>query len=261
MGAAFHLKGSFESLAAETAQLWEAGCQGIAQEGDELVAYFDAPVELPVAGYWREVDEVDWLEHYYRDLKPVALDRLIIAPSHRRLEPSHKKIIKLDPGMAFGTGHHETTRLALRGLEALELTQKRVLDVGSGSGILAIAADLLGAGEALGIDIDPQTIPVAQTNAKENGSSAQFCLATLDQTVASASIDVLVANLYAELHAELASAYARVLRPGGALLATGILRERFSVAERAIAAELEGLHTVWEGEWALIAAQKPGALP
>ena len=256
MSVSFHMRGDLERLEAETDLLWAAGCTGIAQEGDEVVAYFDEPVDLPLTGSWQEVDETDYLAAYYAELKPVTLERLIIAPTHCKISPSETRpIIWLDPGMAFGTGHHATTYLALATLEKLELASKRVLDVGAGSGILTIAADLLGADEAVGIDIDPLTLPVAEENRALNCSKATFELGTLDSAI-SENFDIVTANLFAELHVELVAEYRRVLRSGGWLLATGILDERLELAEGALSAFFT-IHSVqYREEWALILAQK-----
>ena len=255
MSVSFRTKGDLEGL--ETTLLWDAGCTGVAQEGGEVVAYFPAPVALPLPGRWEEVEETDWPARYYAELEPVVLDRLIVAPTHREVTPEpRQRVLWLDPGMAFGTGHHETTRLALRALQSLDLAGMRVLDVGAGSGILAIAADLLGAEEALGLDNDPLTLPVAEENGARNGSKATFKLGTLDETVPPASADVVVANLYAELHADLTPAYARVLSLEGHLFITGILEDRLPLVEAALVLHFELLTTKLEGPWALLHAVK-----
>lgn len=256
MSAAFHFQGDFSSRDAETALLWQAGCRGIEEKGGELIAYFDAPVALPLAGRWLKLDEVDWLATYYAGLKPVRVGRLTVSPTHHRPEvASGEHVLWLDPGMAFGTGHHVTTRLALGALQSLDLSGKRVLDVGAGSGILAIAADLLGAACALGIDIDPATVPVARQNAVLNGSQAVFKEGVLDEAVAAGTCDVLVANLYAELHAQLASGYARAVKPGGIVLLTGILEDRLEPLLGALEAHFAKVQTSLEDGWALLRAR------
>jgi ribosomal protein L11 methyltransferase len=251
---AFRMVGSLEHP--DTARLWDYGCTGVVEEGPEVVAYFDAPVDLPFEGRWEAVDPTDWVAEYHRTLTPVPLGRLVVAPTHHQVNLSAgQRALWLDPGMAFGSGHHETTQLALAALEALELRGKRVLDVGAGSGILAIAADLLGAGDAEGLDIDPETVPVAEANARLNLSRARFSLGTLGEAFAPA--DVLVANLFAELHAELAPHYLRALKPGGLLLATGILEARAAVAADALFAHFGEVELERRGEWLLLRAHRP----
>ncbi len=255
--AAFRMAGSAEDPA--LGRLWEAGCTGVLEDGPDLVAYFDTPVELPFVGSWEPADTKDWVAEYHRTLTPLTLGRLVVAPTHRRVTlAAGQRALWLDPGMAFGSGHHETTSLALAALEQTDLRGKRVLDVGAGSGILAIAADLLGAADAEGVDIDSETLEVAEENAALNLSRARFSVGTL--TLETAPADVVVANLFAELHAELAGAYRRVLKPGGLLLATGILAERGGVAYDALTPRFGALQTEQKGEWLLMRARglEPG---
>lgn len=253
---AFRMAGGLEHP--DTVRLWDFGCTGVVEEGPEVVAYFDMPVTLPFEGRWEAVDATDWVAEYQRTLNPVAIGRLVVAPTHRQVTLSAgQRALWLDPGMAFGSGHHETTYLALAALEAADLRGERVLDVGAGSGILAIAADLLGAGDAEGLDIDPETIPVAEANARLNLSRARFSLGVLDARTPPA--DVLVANLFAELHAELAPLYLRALKPGGLLLATGILEARAAVAADALRARFGEVELEQRGEWLLLRARRAAA--
>lgn len=252
--AAFRTSGSAEDPA--LGLLWAAGCSGILEVDGEIVAYFDAPVELPLEGSWEVADTTDWVAEYHRTLTPLALGRLVVAPTHRQVTlAAGQRALWLDPGMAFGSGHHETTSLALSALEQTDLRGKRVLDVGAGSGILALATDLLGAADAEGVDIDPETVGVARENAALNLSRARFSVGTL--TPETAPADVVVANLFAELHAELAEMYRRVLKPGGLLLATGILAERGGIAYDALTSAFGTVQTEQKGEWLLLRARGP----
>jgi ribosomal protein L11 methyltransferase len=220
---AFRTKGHLESP--EATLLWDYGCQGVWQDGEDLVAYFENRLDLPLMGTWETTDDQYYIKQYYETLQPIYLEKIVVAPTHTRVTlTAPQKVIWLDPGMAFGTGHHETTRMALEALENLELRGKTVLDVGSGSGILAIAADFLGA-TAHGIDIDASTVPVAKENARLNGSRATFAEGTLEGS-ADQSADVIVGNLFAELHGVLSHHYSRVLRGGGSLIVTGIQAEK-----------------------------------
>ncbi len=178
----------------------------------------------------------------------------------------------IDPGMAFGTGHHATTRLAVTAISAQNLRGLKVLDVGSGSGILALAAALGGASEVLGVDIDPLTLPAALENAELNGLKALSGSPARFQTPAGrlsfevGSLDpsddtepeygLLVANLYAELHDVLASAYRRVLLPESRLILTGILEDRLPLVQRALLREgFSDLTVTLEDGWALVTAR------
>ena len=251
---AFRMNASLGLEGPEALALWEHGSRAVAEEPGAVVGYFDERLQLPLAGEWQELDDVDFLDDYYRQLEPIPLGPLVIAPTHRRLElTAGQKALWLDPGMAFGTGHHETTQLALEALTRLDLSGKRVLDLGSGSGILTIAADLLGAPESLGIDVDPDTIPVAKENARLNRSRALFRQGELD---AEDRADVLVANLYAELHVELAGLYREAVRPGGLLLLTGILSILCAPVEEAVREWFDELEWRERDEWRLLAARR-----
>ena len=165
-----------------------------------------------------------------------------MAPTHREVVlEAGQTVVWLDPGMAFGTGHHETTRLALEALAGLDLAGRRVLDVGAGSGLLAIAADRLGAADAWGLDVDPETVAIARANARANRSRARFVAGGFGAVRVDPPVDVLVANLYAELHAAFLPGYAAVTAPGADLLLTGILDPRDALVRTALAAQDGGV--------------------
>jgi ribosomal protein L11 methyltransferase len=236
--------------------LWEHGCRGVVEDGREVLGYFDRISPLPLVGDWQELPDEDYLERYYQELQALVIPPLVIAPTHRTVSlTAGQKPLWIDPGMAFGTGHHETTKLALEALISAAPEGKRVLDVGSGSGILAIAADLLGASEAIGLDIDSETMAVARANAAMNLSRAHFHPRGIE---GGDLANLLVANLHAELHVQLASDYARCLPSGGRLLVTGILADRVEMVERALQGAF-GCHS-WSaaGEWRLLSAIRGG---
>ncbi len=248
MSEAFRSKGMLESLEADL--LWQYGCQGIMQEGEDLVAYFPSRIDLPLKGSWESIQDIDYVKQYFDTLEPIVLEHLIIAPTHHQVQAKdNQQVIWLDPGMAFGTGHHETTYMALATLETLELRNKTVLDVGTGSGILAMAAHLLGSPKVTGIDIDPQAVMVAKENAKLNKLELDLDEGTIEGQ-ADQSADIIVANLFAELHVLLASHYARVLKPNGTLVITGILSEKSAMVLGALKT-FTLQETKTKGEWTL----------
>ena len=252
MSEVFRFTGSLDDPA--TDQLWALGCEGLWQDGAEVVASFPEKLELPLDGTWEAPDDEDYLQRYFESLRPVYLEHLVIAPTHAEVTlHAGQKPLWLDPGMAFGTGHHETTRLALSALESLNLTAKDILDVGAGSGILAIAADLLGAKSSHGVDIDAETLPVAEVNTKLNRVRATFAFGTL-QDEPEGCADVVVANLFAELHVILAGEYRRVVREDGRLFVTGILVEKLDSVHEALTPLFTVTDTVTDGEWALVKA-------
>lgn len=271
---------------AEAALLWEHGCSGIVEDGPWLVAWFDEQVELPLDGTWAEADETDYLEQYYREVGAVTVGPLVVAPTHQAvtLEPGQKPLW-LDPGMAFGSGHHETTRGLLLKLSEMDLYGQTVLDVGAGSGILAIAADLLGAGSVTGIDNDPATVSVAEQNALLNRSRAEFLHAALAEFHgrdpfavdpatgeplvewrvgdspafrAAHRFDVVIANLFAALHVQLMPAYGEQLVEGGWLLLSGIMTAQADEVLAALDSAGYGEITrLDDGDWVSLSARKP----
>lgn len=253
MSYVFRMKGDLEDPALD--HCWQLGCQGVVEDGEDILVYFGEKIELPLVGSWQEIDSEGYLEAYYASLQPVILEKLVIAPTHLEVRvKAGQKVLWLDPGMAFGTGHHESTKMVLVGLEQVNLSGKTVLDVGSGSGILSIAADLLGAAKVLGVDIDPLTIPVAQENARRNLSRAQFEVGTLETVWLKP--DILLANLFAELHLRLAGSYFDCLKTQGSLLLSGIMREKEASVVAALSAYFSNLQIAHEGDWSFIKAQK-----
>lgn len=260
-----------------TAALWEAGADGLEERQGFLRAYFDERLPLHespelAGGEWLDEPDRDWQADWKLGLKPVPAGRLTVVPSWLQGEvPAGQIGLIIEPGMAFGTGHHATTRMAIEALSDLELDGKSVLDVGTGSGVLAMAASLLGASRALGLDIDPLTIPVAFENAELNGFQRtpqglrrpgsgllDFAEGTLDGEGFDEAdrYDVLVANLYAELHDLLAADYREALHDGAPLVLTGILEGKLPLVRGAL--EREGFGDVRErldGEWALVTAR------
>ncbi|MGE5471907.1 MAG: 50S ribosomal protein L11 methyltransferase [Bacteroidota bacterium] len=181
------------------------------------------------------VAEQNWVQLTQSQFDPIRVsERLWIVPSwHESPDPAAVNLI-LDPGMAFGTGSHPTTRLCLEWLERNVSEQCSVLDYGCGSGILAIAAARLGAGRVAGVDIDPLAIDAARANAERNGVTALF--ADSAEPVAG-EYDLVVANILSNPLRVLAPAICAHVRPGGRLALSGILREQ--------ADEIIGIYAQW----------------
>ncbi len=203
------------------------------------------------------VAEQNWVQLTQSQFDPIRVsDRLWIVPSwHEAPDPGAINLI-LDPGMAFGTGSHPTTRLCLEWLERTVRPGERLLDYGCGSGILAIAGARLGAGTVEGVDIDPQAVLAAEANAERNNVSARFFDST--QPIA-ATYDRVVANILSNPLKVLAPAICAHVRPGGELALSGILVEQ--------AEELIAIYAAWipmhvadtrEG-WICLTGRKPEA--
>ena len=177
------------------------------------------------------VADQDWVRLTQSQFEPIRVsERLWIVPSWHQAPDPQAIVLVLDPGMAFGTGSHPTTRLCLEWLERQVLPGMSMLDYGCGSGILAIAAARLGADHVVGVDIDPRAVIAARNNAEENGVSARF----LDSAhELHGQFDIVVANILANPLKVLAPLISAYVRQGGSLALSGIL---FAQAEDLIAA-------------------------
>lgn len=201
------------------------------------------------------VEEQNWVQLTQSQFDPIRVsDRLWIVPSwHESPDPAAVNLI-LDPGMAFGTGSHPTTRLCLEWLERNVGAGCSLLDYGCGSGILAIAAGRLGAGRVAGVDIDPQAVEAARANAERNGVTALF--ADSAQPVAG-EYDLVVANILSNPLRVLAPAICAHVRAGGRLALSGILHEQ--------ADEIIAIYAQWiplqvadtREDWVCLAGVKP----
>lgn len=219
----------------------------------------------------RLVREEDWANAWKRHFPVLRVgQRIVIRPTWRR----HRRrpddvVLALDPGMAFGTGLHPTTRLCLAALETLAdrgvLARggsgggpARVLDVGCGSGILSIAAARLGAGEVLAIDVDPIAVDATVANARRNRVARLIRARAGSAPTGEGPFDVVLANLIASLLISLAAGLVEDLRPGGTLVASGIFVDReASVAAAFRAYGLEPRDRWVEGDWVALQVQRP----
>jgi ribosomal protein L11 methyltransferase len=191
--------------------------------GDADVEALLAQAGIPadVECHQEGVEEQDWVRVTQSQFEPIRIsERLWIVPSWHELPDAKAIGIVLDPGLAFGTGSHPTTRLCLKWLEANIWGGESVLDYGCGSGILAIVAAKLGAAEVEGIDIDPQAVQASRDNAGNNGVAVRFAL---PDDLAPRQYDVLVANILTNPLKALAPLLASRVRPGGRIVLSGIL--------------------------------------
>ena len=176
------------------------------------------------------VKEEDWANSWKAYYKPLRIGkRLVIVPAWETYEAAPDDlIVRMDPGMAFGTGTHETTRLVIGMLEKYTKLGCRMLDVGTGSGILAICASKLGAGECFAYDIDPMAVRVATENVKDSGLTNIHCAQSdlLRQVDHTAPYDLICANLVADIIIRMIPDLAPLMHEKTVLLASGIINER-----------------------------------
>lgn len=208
----------------------------------------------------RVLQEEEWQTAWKRYFKPLHVGKnLVVRPSWLEDIPEDGEVtIWLDPGMAFGTGRHPTTRMCLAQIEQLVTPGARVIDVGCGSGILSIAAARVGASEVVGLDLDPVAIEVARQNAVENQVSETLSLhqgSLPSPRVDTASFDLAVANISAKVVTEIAHDLAAAVRPGGAVIASGVLAEnQDSVRDALTAAGAVPSRSLTEDGWVVLVA-------
>lgn len=227
------------------------------QVGVLLVGYVAPISELRE----RVLDEQDWQEAWKQHFHVLPVGRkTVIVPTWRDYQPTQSQVIvRLDPGMAFGTGHHPTTRMCLEELESLVRPGVAVLDVGCGSGILSIAAAKLGAARVTGIEIEPTAVGVAVDNIKLNRVEGvvEVHQGSLPQpAVPRASFGLVCANISAKVVCDLAGEIAAAAQPGAAILASGILKERLEeVSHRLMDVGIKVERTRVDGDWVALVAR------
>ncbi|MCU7923474.1 MAG: 50S ribosomal protein L11 methyltransferase [Candidatus Thiodiazotropha sp. (ex Dulcina madagascariensis)] len=248
-------------LPPESEQLWHRTRVTALFEGErdprklraELAAALDD--RLVDGLHWERIEEKIWERVWLEHFKPMSFGRrLWVCPQGESVEQAEGVVIRLDPGLAFGTGTHPTTALCLEWLDAQDLQGKTVIDYGCGSGILAIAALKLGARCAIAVDHDPQALQASRDNAEKNGVADR--LSTFPpETAPDRQVDLLVANILAGPLIQLAPRLARLIRPGGRFALSGILAEQQSdVASRyRVFADLAPV--IQRGEWVLISGK------
>ncbi|KAF6568307.1 50S ribosomal protein L11 methyltransferase [Paenibacillus sp. EKM202P] len=218
----------------------------------------------------KTVNEDDWANAWKQYFKPLRVsDHLTIKPTWEEYEPASEdeKIIELDPGMAFGTGTHPTTSLCLRTLESVIQGGEEVIDVGTGSGILAIGAIKLGAKHVLALDLDPVAVSSARENTRLNGLEKHITIKESDLlSVLNASdptlgiqlpVKLVVANILAEIILLFIDDVYKALEPGGIYIASGIWKNKEEVVESALkAAGFEIAEINRDEDWLAFVARK-----
>lgn len=218
-----------------------------------------AEVDAPVDSWdltWKLLPDCDWAEAWKEFYHPLPIGhKLLILPSWYEIpEDNQRIIIRMDPEMAFGSGTHATTRGCLELLEECAEARPlgRVLDMGTGSGILAIWAALLGAGQVIATDLDPVAVETATRNCHQNGIVVGVEMVHT-QEVPSGPFQTIVANILASVLIGVASRLVAVLAPGGRLILSGILREQALDVQRAFEGQGVGLlHMRLFEEWAVL---------
>ncbi len=245
----------------------DGGLEEKRQRLEQSLYYLGRIRPLPPPVYQPIADQ-NWMEAWKKNYRPIPIGAgLVIVPAWMESPDPQRAAIRIDPGMAFGTGTHPTTQLCLELLEvaARETLPARVIDVGCGSGILSIAALKLGAGQALGVDIDPQSVKNSRENADLNGVGEELLLAqgsvaeVLEGRFAFCSAPLVLANILAPIIIRLfTGGLAQLVEPGGAIILSGILAEQEQRVLDAAAAQGLSLRDRRQmGDWVALLAGRP----
>lgn len=212
--------------------------------------------QLTAEPRFERLQDQAWERAWLKDFAPTRFGRrLWVCPRGQAAQGPEAVVVELDPGLAFGTGHHPTTALCLRWLDGLDPTGKTVLDYGSGSGILSIAALRLGAARAVAVDHDPQALEASRDNAQQNAVGDRL-LACLPGEVPEEPADLLLANILAHPLIELAPRLALLARPGGLIALSGILSDQVAQVEEAYDPWFALEAPVAEDDWILLSGSR-----
>lgn len=216
-----------------------------------------------------ETEDKDWINNWKQFFKPFTVDDILIKPTWEKIPEKDKDkiLVEIDPGTAFGTGLHETTQLCIKQLKKYVKSDTKVLDIGTGSGILSIVALKLGAQEAIGTDLDPNAISAAEENRIANQiEEEKFSVyignvieeEELVERIGERSYDIVTANILADIIIPLQKIIPRFLKAGGIFISSGILDTKEEAVKEAIEKNpnLEIIETTYQDEWVSITARK-----
>ncbi|MDE5746840.1 MAG: 50S ribosomal protein L11 methyltransferase [Acetatifactor sp.] len=216
-----------------------------------------------------ETEDIDWINNWKQYFHQFYIDDILVIPSWEDIQPEDdsKMVLHIDPGTAFGTGMHETTQLCIRQLRKHVVSGTRLLDVGTGSGILAILSLMFGAEHALGTDLDICAVDAVADNCRANGiDPADFELLigniitdrALGERIGYGRYDIVTANILADVLVPLTPVIVNHLKPGGIYITSGIIDDKEQTVREAVeAAGMKVLEVTYQGEWVSVTAQKP----
>ena len=215
-----------------------------------------------------ETEDIDWINNWKQYFHQFTIDDLLVIPSGEdvQAEDMGKKILHIDPGTAFGTGMHETTQLCIRQLKKYITPETRLLDVGTGSGILSIVSLLYGIKEAVGTDLDPCAVDAVKENKEANGIAPEKLKLIIGNIITEKEVqdevgydcyDIVVANILADVLVPLTPVILPHLKKGGIYITSGIIDDKEETVTAAVrAAGLEVLEVTYQGEWVSVTARK-----
>ncbi len=241
----------------------EAILEKVEAELEELRAFMDIG-EGTVAV--EETEDIDWINNWKQYFQQFTIDDVLVVPSWEKIETEGKMVLHIDPGTAFGTGMHDTTQLCIRALRRFVTKETALLDVGTGSGILAILALMFGAKSAVGTDLDPCAIEAVRENKEANGIADEDFRLIIGNIITDKEVqdevgyeryDIVAANILAEVLTGLTPVIVRQLKRGGIYITSGIIDDKEDVVVQAVKeAGLEVLEVNYQGEWVSVIARK-----
>ena len=215
-----------------------------------------------------ETEDIDWINNWKQYFHQFYIDDLLVIPSWEevREEDRDKKILHIDPGTAFGTGMHETTQLCIRQIKKYLTSETELLDVGTGSGILAILALMYGAKHAVGTDLDPCAVEAVAQNMEANNIAEEVFEMMIGNIITDKEIqtrvgyeryDIVVANILADVLVPLTPVIVPHMKKGGIYITSGIIDTKEETVKEAVeAAGLKVLDVTYQGEWVSVTARK-----
>ncbi len=215
-----------------------------------------------------ETEDIDWINNWKQYFHQFTIGDLLVIPSWEEVQPEDqdKKILHIDPGTAFGTGMHETTQLCIRQLWKYITPETKLLDVGTGSGILSIVALMYGAKEAKGTDLDPCAVDAVRENKEANGIPEDLFTLTIGNIITDKAVqdemgyecyDIVVANILADVLVPLTPVIVHHLKKGGIYITSGIIDDKEQTVVDAVkAAGLHVLEVTHQGEWVSVTARR-----
>lgn len=244
----------------------EALLKKVKQELEEIRCFLDIGEGSVMVD---ETEDIDWINNWKQYFHQFYIDDILVIPSWEDIQPEDdsKMVLHIDPGTAFGTGMHETTQLCIRQLRKHVVSGTRLLDVGTGSGILAILSLMFGAEHALGTDLDICAVDAVADNCRANGiDPADFELLigniitdkALGERIGYGRYDIVTANILADVLVPLTPVIVDHLKPGGIYITSGIIDDKEQTVREAVeAAGMKVLEVTYQGEWVSVTAQKP----
>lgn len=215
-----------------------------------------------------ETEDIDWINNWKQYFHQFYIDDILVIPSWEDIKPEDnaKMVLHIDPGTAFGTGMHETTQLCIRQLKKYITPETELLDVGTGSGILAILSLMFGAKHAVGTDLDLCAVDAVAQNCEANGIAPEQFEMLIGNIITDKAVqdkvgyecyDIVVANILADVLVPLTPVILNQLKPGGIYITSGIINDKEKTVTDAVkAVGLKVLEVTYQGEWVSVTAQK-----